>query len=182
MADIQTPTTADGSEALTLVEKLVELRLLVLSLAFLFYLDIWTIRAGINPMTFTAEQLGARLQTIPVFRLILFFASFSLLMGAFFPAVRYTLKLIRVQLGAASFGGRGRPTEGSKRLADWSLGLVVFSIYDLFAGWLSDEPYPGLAGYLTDMLDENSFEITIFRITCFFFWLVAVAIAWDVDR
>lgn len=182
MPDSQLPTPADSSDALTLVEKLVEVRLLVLTLAFLFYLDIWALRAKIDPMAFTAEQLGKHLQAIPVFELALFFASFSILMGAFFPAVRHIGQALYLLFGGSSRFRRTNRDLGAKRLSNWALGMIAFSSYDLVLGSFGEGSYRGLAWYLAHLLENNSFELVVFRLTCMLFWLVCLAIACELDN
>jgi hypothetical protein len=182
MPDSQLPSPTDSSDALTLMEKLVEVRLLILALAFLFYLDIWALHANVNPMTLTAEQLGRQLQAVPVFQLALFFASFSILMGAFFPAARVIYGGIAALLGKGKRFTREDRPPSAKRLSDWSLGFVAFSLYDAVVGWFSTGSYRGLALYLTQLLEPETFELTVFRLTTILFWVVCFILAVEVDR
>lgn len=181
MPESQLPSPTDSSDALTLMEKLVEVRLLILALAFLFYLDIWALRAKLDPMAITAEQLGKHLQAVPVFQLALFFVSFSILMGAFFPGARHLWGVLAISLGKAGRFTREGRTASAKRLSDWSLGLVALSLYDAIQGWLSEGSYRGLAHYLASLLEVNSFEVVLFRLTCALFWLVCLALAFEID-
>lgn len=181
MAESSLPSPNDSSDALTLVEKLVEVRLLVLVLAFLFYLDIWALRAQVDPMTFTADQLGKHLQGVPVFKLVLFFASFSVLMGAFFPGVRHVGGVLRLWIGSADRFSRSNRDAGAKRLSNWALGMVAFSLYDLVLGWLAEGSYRGLAWYLAHLLENNSFELVVLRLTCMLFWFICLVMAWEID-
>lgn len=182
MPDPELPSPSDSSDALTLVEKLVEVRLLVLTLAFLFYLDIWALRLNINPMTYTAEDLTKHLQAVPVFQFAIFFASFSVLMGAFFPAIRLGGGLLYLQFGSSGRFTRSNRDAGARRLSNWSLGMVALSTYDFVLGWFADGSYRGVAWYVGHLLEGSSFELVIFRLVSIVFWLVCLAMACELDE
>jgi hypothetical protein len=181
MAESSLPSAADSSDGLTLVEKLVELRLLVLGLAFLFYLDIWALRGGIDPMSFTADDLTKHIQAVPVFKLVLFVTSFSVIMGALFPALRSVYGLARVYFWPPQHSLATPRDASERRLSNWALGMVLLSAYDLYLGWLQTSGYRGAAWYLTQLLGSDSFEVTVFRLTCVGFWFVCVALAGALD-
>lgn len=181
MNDSSVPSVSDSSDALSFLEKLVEVRLLVLALALVFYLDIWALRANFDPTTITLDQLSKHLQDVPVFQVAAFFLSFSILAGAFFPALRLLIGLLRVHFtDAGKFLRAARPA-AEKRLSDWALALVSLSLYDLCVGLFSTGPYKGFGWYLVHIFESNALEPALFRVTAFFFLLACLFLAIEID-
>ena len=181
MADPELPSPTDAGDALTFLEKLVEVRLLVLALAGVFYLDVWALRANVDPTALTFEQLSKRIQETPVFSVAAFFLSFSVLVAAFFPAARMSIGILRVQCGFSSGFVREGRTSAAKRLSDWAFALVSISLYDLIIGLLSTQAYQGLSWHITQIFSDDSFETVLFRLTSAIFWVMCVALALEID-
>ncbi len=176
-----TGAIAKGGKVLpSLLEKMVDGKFLVLLLSFFLYLDIWLLRAGIDPRTLALESGYEALKRVSVFALVIFVLSYSLLMAGFFPVLRKFVGLARLYFQSTVTLSNQSP-EG-RRLSDWSMAFVAFSLYDAAIGYFSvTSGYRGLAVFVVDILQSDDFEIVIFRLCVVFLWLVCAAFAFDVD-
>lgn len=181
MPDNLPPSPSESGEALSLLEKLVDTRILVLTLCLLFYIDIWLLKSGLNPTLITIENLADKIKLIPLFTVIIFILSFSLLMAGAFPVLRKFIGLLQIYFsnGISSSGSR---TVAHKRLSDWSLALVSLSLYDAAIGFFTQNEYHGLSLYLGNVISADGFEAAIFRLSAVLFWLVCLALAIEVDN
>lgn len=169
-----------GGGLLSILEKLAEVRVLVLVLCLIFYLDIWLIRNNVNPVQITFDDLGVELALLPIYDVAIFFLSFSLLVGAVFPALRKLISFICLFV-AHSISIKTNRTIERQRHSDWSLALVALSLYDLGAGVWSASSYQGLALYLVDLNNGDNLEIVILKIVSLLFWSACLALAFEID-
>ena len=174
MADdsIASPTTPD--KATTFLEKLVDLRILVLWLCLFFYLDIWLIRLGYETESLTISNIAELSKAISVTSILFFLASFSLLMAGFFPALRLLTIAVLAHIKPSKYSGSSNPEH--VRLSTWCFALVLLSGYDAARGWFSNS-YHGLAIHLIDIVQADGFESSIFRLSACLFWLFCLAAA-----
>lgn len=182
MTDTQIPSPNDSSDALSFLEKLVDIRLLVLFVSLLFYIDIWIIKSKVDPTILTLDQLSVKIKAVPVFTVIIFFLSFSIVVGGFFPVFRKLIGL--ASLYVTSFNrsvSRGRSI-AQQRLSDWALAFVCLSLYDLVVGLWSEGPYKGLSLHLVNIIGIDGFEAGFFRLIVGLFWIVCLLLAIEVDE
>lgn len=173
---------AKGGKALpSLLEKMADVRFLVLLLSFFLYLDICLLEAGIDPTRLNVVSGFEALKSTSLFALAGFFLSYSLLVAAFFPALRWVIGLIQLQLRSDVLLTDQTP-EG-KRLSDWSLAFVAFSVYDLAIGYFfvrSD--YKGLGVFVVNFLQPDGFAIIVFRVCVVCLLIVCAAFAMEIDN
>jgi hypothetical protein len=175
------PSPSESGEVLSLLEKLVDTRILVLTLCLLFYIDIWLLKSGLNPTLITIENLSDKIRLVPIFTVILFIVSFSILMAGVFPILRQFIGLLRLSFSNDISDTVSRSVT-HKRLSDWSLALVSLSLYDAALGFFTQNEYDGLSFYLGNIISAEGFEAAIFRLSALLFWLVCFALAIKVDN
>ncbi|MDT3736560.1 MAG: hypothetical protein ROZ00_10060 [Denitratisoma sp.] len=176
-----TGTIAKSGKILpSLLEKMADGKFLVLLLSFFLYLDIWLLRAGVDPTTLALDSGYEALKKVSVFAVVMFVLSYSLLMAGFFPILRKFIGL--GQLHFRSTVVFSNQTPDGKRLSDWSMAFVVLSVYDAALGYFSaTTEYRGLAVFVLNFLQADGIEIVIFRLSVFFLWLACAAFALEVD-
>jgi hypothetical protein len=175
------PSSSSSSDALTFVEKLVEARLLVLVLSLLFYIDIWAIKKGIDPSVLTIDQVMKQIFGIPIFTIVIFFVSYSMLVGSFFPLARLFGGMVWVHSFSKVAITKKPRSLSEQRLSDWSLTVVVLSIFDFFAGHWSTSAYKGFAVYLFQFLEGSAMEAIFFRLPVILFLITCLIFAAEID-
>lgn len=180
MTDESSSIAKDGKKLPSLLEKVVDWKFLVLLLSFFLYLDIWLLRAGIDPRNLALDSGYEAIKKVHAFSAIIFILSYSLLMAGFFPALRKLIGLGQIYL-RSGVTVSNRTLEG-KNLSDWSMALVAFSVYDAAIGYFSIESgYKGFAVFVLDFLQSDGFEVMIFRLCIVFLWLVCFSLSLEVD-
>jgi len=174
------PASSTAKAAHSLLENVVELRFLLLFLCFAFYLDIWLVEARIDPTNLSISTAYASLLTAPIFTVLLFIGSYSLLMIGLFPALRLLITWIR--FFAQSMVRITNHTKESKQLSDWSTAFVCLSVYDVIVGYSANEEiYKGLANFIFNVLLSDGFGELIFRIGAVLFWIYCLSQVFAVD-
>ncbi|WP_312271910.1 hypothetical protein [Pseudomonas sp.] len=172
-------SASPGEKGLSLIEKLVEVKTLVLILCLVFYSDIWIVRNGIDAKAYTFGNLLDSAKEVPLLTVILFLASFSGLMVGLFPFLRKVIGLLRIY-----FTDEVTPSNSDlahRKLCDWSFALVVLVLWDSGVGLLSEGPYKGLSIYLVDPISIDSAEAVVFRFTLLILFLGCLSFAISVD-
>lgn len=180
MADNSPPSPGESGEALSLLEKLVDIRFLVLTLCLLFYIDIWLLKSGLNPTLITIGNLADDIKLIQLFTVIVFILSFSLLMAGAFPVLRHIIGILRRHFSKRSSIAGSRDV-AYERLSDWSLALVSLSLYDAVIGFFTQNEYRGLSLHLGNVISADGFEAVIFRLSAVLFWFACLGLAFDAD-
>jgi hypothetical protein len=164
----------------SLLEAVADLRFLLLLLCFVFYLDIWLLEANIDPLNLSLKETYKSLMSAPLFSLLLFIGSYSLLMAGFFPGLRKALGLLRLYVQSEVY--LSADTEEKRRLADWSLAFICMSAYSGVLGFFfSDGEYSGLTIYVINILSSDGIAEIVFRLSVFFLWLYCFSLASNVD-
>lgn len=163
------------------MEKLVDMRMLVLGLSLLLYLDIWLVGAGVDPETLTLEHAMLGLRALSLKTFALFVMSYSLLMAAAFPVFRLIYSSVWPLIGKGVQFSEKRSAE-AKRLSDWAFGMISFAIWNGVIGYFGGhQSYRGLVVYICSFLSADGFTVTLFRVISAFFILFCVAIALERD-
>ncbi len=157
------------------------MRMLVLGISLLLYADIWFVQSNVDPGVLTLEDGVSILRRASIMTVIMFMLSYSLLMAAAFPALRFIYAQLWSLIRPNSYMSENRSIE-ARRLSDWSVGVVLFSIWDSVAGYFSSaHSYQGLVLYVTNFLLSDGFTVTVFRVTAVFFMLFCLASAIERD-
>jgi len=174
-------STAKGAKKLpSLLEKLADAKFLILMLSFFCYLDIWLLRAGVDPTKITLQAGYEAIKNVSVFSAVLFVLSYSLLMAGFFPVLRKIIGLTQLYL-RSSVTLSNRPPE-EQRLSDWAIAFIVFSAYDAAIGYFTAAPgYRGLSMFVLDVLQSDGLAAVVFRLSIVVLWLVCLALSFEVD-
>lgn len=174
------PTSSTARSVPSLLESVVDVRFLVLLLCFISYLDLWLISAQIDPTSLAISSAYGLLLKAPVFKIMLFVGSYSLLVVGLFPALRGALSLARLQiLGNLKISNISKE---SKQLSDWAAGFVCFSGYGAVNGiFLGSESYKGIVHYILTFSSLNGFVELLFKIGVVLFWLYCVYLALRAD-
>ena len=151
-----------------------------LLLCFLSYLDLWLVASHLDPTSLSISSTYGLLLKTPVFHLILFIGSYSLLMVGFFPALRGLFTIARLHIfGSISISN---VTKESKQLSDWAAGFVCFSGYGAIDSFfLGGSNYQGLANYMLTFSLVNSFVEVLLKVGIVLFWLYCVSLAIRAD-
>ena len=169
-----------AKKSLALLESVVEGKFLILLLCFAFYLDIWLIQNSIDPTTLTLKGTFSSIQSIPIFIIFLFIASYSLLMTGFFPSLRKIIGLFRLYFQNRVYLSN-KDTE-HRKLADWSLAFVCLSSCSGVLGYFYvDEGYSGLTAFVFNFLNADGIVESLFRLCIFILWLYCSSLAITVD-
>ncbi|AYR23406.1 hypothetical protein [Herbaspirillum rubrisubalbicans] len=148
-----------------ILQKLVDLRLLVLAMAFIVYLDIWLIYENVDVMSKTIADVLSTMHSLTVKTLFFFVASFSLIMTVTIPSVRAIYSAIMLHYGPSSIVAENRGAE-EKQFSCWCTALLFFTIWNYLASWFTTpDKYQGLTSIVFSQLELDGFLIGIFRIT-----------------
>lgn len=166
MSDQNISPSISPEGSVTFLEKFVNMRILILFMCLIFYIDIWLLNGVVNIEAMSIEAFMDYIKKTPISNALIFFLSFSLMMGVTFPVVRLVLLKI-----LAEFFSICLPvgTNESKKFSDWSFAFVCLSLYDLIKGGFS-ENYRGLIIYLIDILNGRGFEVFVLVISMFGLW------------
>lgn len=175
------PSSVKGTKKLpSLLEKLADAKFLVLMLSFSCYVDIWFLKAGVDPTRITLHAGYETLKSVSVFSAVLFVLSYSLLVAGFFPVLRKVIGL--AQLSFRSSVTLSDRSSEEQRLSDWSIAFIVLSAYDLVVGYITVAPgYRGLSMFVLDFLQSDGVATVVFRISVVFLWLACLALSFEVD-
>jgi hypothetical protein len=174
--------SSGGKKIPSLLEKLVDWKFLVLLLSFFLYLDIWFLRTGLDPTILTLESGYKAAKNVSVFTALIFALSYSLLMAGFFPVLRKIIGFGQIYIRSSVTLSNNQLLE-DKRLSDWSIAFIVLSVYDATIGYFFVESgYKGLAAFVLNFLQSDSFEVVIFRFCVAFLWFVCLSHAFEVDE
>ena len=110
--------------------------MLILGMTLLLYLDIWLIGSSHDPSKMTFDDGLSGLRQVTMRDVALFVASYSLLMSATFPAIRYVYVAVVTVYGPTREISADRSAE-DRQFSNWSLGFVSFTIWDYLAGRLT---------------------------------------------
>ncbi|MCW8929052.1 MAG: hypothetical protein OQL19_02295 [Gammaproteobacteria bacterium] len=169
-----------GKDITSILEKLTDVRFLVLLLSIFLYLDIWMLRFGVDPTVLSLDTAFESFKKVPLFIIIIFILSYSLLMAGFFPVLRKFIGITRLWLQDSVM--LENHTSDERRLSDWSLAFILLSIYNAFLGYFaSTSEYMGISIYIINILQPDGPDIIIFRLSVFFLWFVCVGFALKVD-
>lgn len=162
------------------LERLVEARMLILGMTLLLYLDIWFIGASLDPGKMTFDDGLSGLRHISIRDVAIFVVSYSLLMSATFPAIRFVYVTIAAIYGPVRETLSNRSVE-DRQFSNWSLGFVAFAIWDYAAGRLTTGNYRGFVAFLFESFESNGVTIVIFRISSVLFFLACLSFALERD-
>lgn len=172
------PSTAKGIPSL--LESVVDIRFLVLLLCFVCYLDLWLVGKQIDPTTLSITSAYSALLSVPIFQIIVFIASYSLLMIGFFPMARGLLSFARLQIFHEL--SISNTTKENKQLSDWAAGCVCFSAYGAVeSSFAGAGAYKGLAHHVFNLSSSNPVIALFFKMGIFAFWLYCVHLALKAD-
>jgi hypothetical protein len=164
------------------MEKLVEIRFLVLMTTLVLYTDIWLLRNGVDPRAWTFATVTEHAKAVPILTGVVFVLIYSALMVGLFPFTRLFIGRLRLLCFSNSHVYEDRDAD-AKRLSDWSLAFVALSIYDLKLGYFSGfETYKGLTLLITSFLQADPFEISVLRVSAIGLAFVIAAMAFDIDN
>lgn len=162
------------------LEAVADLKFLLLLLCFVFYLDIWLIESNVNPLTLSLKETYKGLMSAPVFLLLLFIGSYSLLMAGFFPGLRKAIGLLRLSIQSEVY--LSKESEEIRRISDWSLAFICMSAYSGLLGFFFvDGEYSGLTIYVISILSSDGIAEVVFRLSVFFLWFYCFSLAVNVD-
>lgn len=164
------------------MEKIVEIRFLVLMATLLLYTDIWFLRNGVDPRTWTLATVldSAKLVSIPT--AVFFVLCYSMVMVGLFPFIRFLIGWVRLSFFSSAHAHENRDSD-AKRLSDWSLAFVALSIYDLKLGiFTAAETYRGVTLFIASLWQSDSFEIIVLRLSAIGMGILFVIAAMDVDN
>lgn len=174
-------SAAKGAKKLpSLLEKLADAKFLILMLSFFCYLDIWLLKAGIDPTRMALQSGYEAIKNISVFSAVLFVLSYSLLMAGFFPVLRKLIGLAQLYLRSSVTFSNRSPDE--QRLSDWSIAFIAFSTHDAAIGYFTIETgYRGLSMFVLDFLQSDGLSAAVFRLSVMFLWLACLVLSFRVD-
>lgn len=110
----------------------------------------------------------------------IFVTSYSLLMSATFPAIRFVYVAIATIYGPTRKTSSDRSVE-DRQFSNWSLSFVAFAIWDYAAGRLTAGNYHGFVAFLFESFGSNGATVAIFRVSSGLFFLVCLSFALERD-
>ena len=163
MKEDEMNTNGISKESVSLLEKAVEIRYLILALTTVFYIDIWMLTNSINPTTLTLENIIPSIKATSIHKAVLFIMLYSLLMSGFFPFIRKISTLIRMQFQQSI----SIQLDSSKRhLSNWSFALISFAVYDVTLGlFYSTNEYSGMTVYIFSLFPMNGVVEAVIRLS-----------------
>ena len=168
-------------ETISFLEKFVDFNFLVLILSAFLYSDIWVLRTGKDPRTIAFKQAGDLLQGVSVFTWGLFFLIYSFLMAGVIPALRKFLAIPIIWIKPESKVYKNRSL-AERRMADWSLAVLIFSVYDGLSGFFVQSSYRGFVYWTVGSLKFDGMLETVFRISVIGLIIFCVAMAFSIDE
>ena len=151
------------------LERLVDARMLILGISFLLYLDIWLINANLDPHQITIDGALGKMKLLSIGDVVVFVVSYSLLMSATIPAIRMVYVAFMLSFFSSGSSSTEQSVEG-RQLSCWSLGVVVFAVWDGWTGYFQYGRYRGAVAFLLDRLAGDGLATDVFRLSaCLFF-------------
>lgn len=158
------------------LEKLADIRSLILGVGFVMYLDMWFIDAGVDPYQLSIKDVFRNVESISVGTIGTFVLLYSLLMTSTFPMLRFLYVTILDSIGSSEYTTRELTREG-RQLAIWSLGFVSFFLADLAYGYYCMSGYHGIAAFAIKLLTEDGPVALVWRVSMLIFALGCVKMA-----
>lgn len=163
------------------LEKLTDIRMLILGLTILLYVDIWILSYGENPTKITLEQGFSLVKNAPVSHFAFFFITYSLLMVVTFPTLRAVYRFLWMFFFEDANLCEGRSTE-ERKTSDWSLGFLVLVIWDFIQGFFYRVgDYSGVVNYFIDILAGDGVAMMSLRLSAFVFAMFCLGSALERD-
>ncbi len=163
------------------LEKMTDMRMFLLGLTLIVYVDIWLIQANVNPGMLTFETGIAHLKTVSIETIVACFLAYSLLMALVFPALRYLIGALWMLISPGSHFHENRGAE-AKQFSNWALGLLLLSVYSASQGFLVPAfQYKGMIHHTWHYLFLDGFTVMIFRVTIGLFCFFCVSSALEKD-
>lgn len=145
-------TTSKVAEMITgALERLVDARMFLLGMTFIWYLDIWVLSSGFDPTTTAFPDALDHLKSIPIGTFVTSVGLYSFLMAVAVPGVRFVWIAVMASYGPYRPGSTPL-TAGERQLSNWALFLVAVAIYDLCESLVAPGAYKGISRYLIDYL------------------------------
>lgn len=157
-------TTSKVVEMITgALERLVDARMFVLGMTFLWYLDIWIIHFGIDPTRITFSEILDHLKVTPLGTFVVCIGLYSFLMAIVVPGIRFVWVAVMVAYGP--YRGELKPlTDGERQLSNWAFFLVAAAICDWYKGLNAPGTYDGISWYLIDCLSGDGGMTFLLRV------------------
>jgi hypothetical protein len=157
-------TTSKVAEMITgALERLVDARMFVLGMTFLWYLDIWVINFGIDPTRTTFPDVLDHLKTTPLGTFVVCIGLYSFLMAVVVPGLRFVWVAIMTTYGP--YRRESKPlTDSERQLSNWAFFLVTTAICDWCKGFTAPGTYNGISWYLIDCLSGDGVVTYFLRV------------------
>ncbi|WP_186075135.1 hypothetical protein [Burkholderia gladioli] len=154
-------TTSKVAEMITgALERLVDARMFVLGMTFLWYLDIWVMYFGVDPTRITFSGVLDHLKETPLGTFVGCIGLYSFLMALVVPGVRFVWVTFMAIYGPVGNGAKPL-TDGERELSNWAFFLVAAIIVDCYRGYFSKNTYDGLAWYVIGLLSGDGVVISL---------------------
>ncbi|WP_186143631.1 hypothetical protein [Burkholderia gladioli] len=175
-------TTSKVAEMITgALGRLVDARMFVLGMTFLWYLDIWAMYSGIDPTSITFSDVLDHLKATPVSTFVGCIGLYSFLMALVVPGIRYVWVTVMSIYGPR--GNESRPLADDEReLSNWAFFLVVAVVVDFCKGYATRGAYDGLSGYLIGLFSGEGFAIYLLGCAVCLSFLGCVILAFQYER
>lgn len=182
MSDLTASSAADKvvDKISGALERLVDIRMLILGISFLLYLDIWLINADVDPRQITIDGALGKMKLLSIGDVAVFVVSYSLLMSATIPALRIVYVAFMVNFFSSSGGSTEQSVE-ARQLSCWSLGVVVFAAWDGLVGCFQHDSYRGAVAFLIRRFADDGVAIDIFRVSAGLFFVFCFILAFQQD-
>lgn len=182
MSDLTANTAADkvADKISGSLERLVDVRMLILGISFLLYLDIWLINANLDPHQVTIDGALGRMKSLSIGDVAVFVVSYSLLMSATIPAIRVVYVAFMVNFFPSGGSSKEQSVE-ARQLSCWSLGVVVFATWDGLVGCFQHDSYRGAVAFLIRLFAGDGLVIDIFRVSAGLFFVFCFILAFQQD-
>jgi hypothetical protein len=181
MAEDGSAAAKSFEKVASILEKLVDNRMLVLWAAFIQYFDIWLIASNTDMTAITVDSALLHIKAIDMRTVVDFVAIFSVLMCLVFPSIRYTYCILLAHYGSFRYVSRER-TPDQQKMSNWAAATIGFGIWDLCSGALRPAgEYHGYFLYVTSQLEKSGLVSTIFAVSFMFFVLFCLGAAFDKD-
>lgn len=174
-------TTSKVAEMIgSALERLVDARMFVLGMTFLWYLDIWVVHFGIDPTRTTFPDVLDHLKATPLGTFVICVGLYSFLMAIAVPGIRFIWIEVMTNYGPHRRGSRGL-TDGERQLSNWAFFLVMAMICDWFKGFNTPDAYGGISWYLIDYLSGDGGMIAFLRVVSLLSFIGCLIIAFKYE-
>lgn len=161
--------------------RLVDARMFVLGMTFLWYLDIWVMYLGIDPTSTTFSDVLDHLKATPVSTFVGCIGLYSFLMALVVPTIRYAWVTFMSIYGPRGKGSRPL-ADDERELSNWSLFLAVAVVVDFCKGYSVRGAYDGLSGYLIGLFSGSGYAISLLGLAVCFSFFVCLILAFRYER